>query len=264
MITYQHIGKCGRFANQIFQIAGTIAVAERSGQAWAFPEWKNWDAQDRFGTTEDIDVQKYFVNPLPRLPVEIPGYMESFTSLGYFWGYQPLFLSGGNWDLSSIHFQSEKYWKGHENVIRHYMTMHQEPDYLDATALHIRHGDYSGWNEGYHPRCSIDYYRKALECVNNEILVFSDDNPGAAAMMDLIGREYKIIDKGYLESFAIMKKCKNFITANSSYSMAAAYLGDQPGKIITAPAQWFGPSFGGPEDTAAMARDIYPDNCIVL
>jgi hypothetical protein len=43
-----------------------------------------------------------------------------------------------------------------------------------------------------------------------------------------------------MEDFALMKKCKHFIIANSSFSAMAALLADQPGKIVVSPKKWFG------------------------
>ena len=260
MIVYSSLGKCGRFGNQIMQAAGTIATGLKYGHEFAFNDWKNYDAQERFGTLEDIDVQKYFVNPLPKMPEGV-----LWIPVSYYWGYRDILLpQHGNYDFSGIHFQSDKYWKGYEATIRHYMTMKDEPDYIDATAVHVRKGDYSAWNEGYHPQQSLQYYAQALKHVSNEIYLFSDDNKQASKMLDQIGVKYTLIDMGYIDSFAIMKKCKHFITANSSYSLAAAMLADQPAKIIITPGdeRWFGSSFGG--GYKEMSHDIFPEGSIQI
>jgi len=258
-ICYSQLGKCGRFANQIMQAAGLISIGLKYGHEFYFPEkWINHDAAERFGTTEDIEVYKYFVNPLPVMPEGI-----AWTPVNYFWGHREIMLPPyGNYDFSGIHFQSDKYWKGYEATIRHYMTMKDEPEYIDACAVHVRHGDYSGFNEGYHPRCGIDYYRKAMEFVSTHILLFSDDIKGASEMFDEIGVKYTAITDDYLKSFRIMKRCKEFVIANSSYSLAAAMLADQPGKIIVCPKDWFGPAFGG--GYKEMSNDIYPEGSVIL
>lgn len=260
MITYSSLGRSGRFCNQIMQIAGTIATGLKYGHEYGFPEWKNWDAQERFGTQEDIYVQKYFVNPLPPAPEGI-----QYIPVNYYWGYREIMLPiHSNYDFAGIHFQSDKYWKGYESTIRHYMTMKDEPEWLDATIFHWRAGDYSDWNQGYHPRCSIDYYRRAAELVTGDILITSDNIREFSKMMDEIGLKYSIINEGYLETFKIMKRCKNFVIANSSYSLAAAMLSDQPGKMVITPGDehWFGTSFG--PDYKEMSHDIFPEGSIQI
>ena len=56
MMTFSKLGRQGRLANQMFQIAGTIGIAIKSGQKYGFPKWINHDAKDLLGSTEDIEV----------------------------------------------------------------------------------------------------------------------------------------------------------------------------------------------------------------
>src|SRR5579864_527461 len=142
MLTFLNLGKLGRMGNQMFSIMGTIAIATRSQQSYAFPIWRNYDARDRFGTNESIDLFNHFVNELPELP---PG--VDFEEIPYEWGFQDLYLPVGNWNLNS-HFQCPIYFDTCPDLIRHYFRMKDEPGPIDAIAVHVRRGDY---DDKYHP-----------------------------------------------------------------------------------------------------------------
>ena len=85
-------GGLGRFGNQCYTISGVIGIAEKSGQPFAFPHWKNYD-NALFGG-EVTDFEDYFENPLPRMNG------ESFNEYGYFWGYRDIVLNG-NWSIAT-------------------------------------------------------------------------------------------------------------------------------------------------------------------
>lgn len=251
MLTYKNLGRLGRFANSLFEIAGTIGIAVKSGQNFGFPQFINYDAKERFGSTEDIDVYKYFVNQLPELPMEIP-----FHEYPYFWGYRDIRFPEGNWNMNA-HFQSPKYFDHCIDIVRHYFTMWDEQK-LSSTAVHLRFGDY---DDSYHPRPKIEYYTAALNHIpeDSELLLFSDDNDLAERLLrQCTDRYFKTVNHNYLNSFICMKSCKHFVCGNSSYSMMAAILSDQPGKIITAPKKWFG------DHVELETHDLYPENCIII
>ncbi len=257
-VTYRQLGRYGRFANGVFQVMSTIGIARKNGMDFKFPQWINHDHKERFGSTEDVDIYKHLVNDLPLWTGEM--YPERFVN----WGYEEVFLTG-NTDIFG-HLQSERFFKNGIAEVRHYLTFKDEPGDLDAVAVHWRAGDYQeGGADVYHPRCSREYYVQAMQQFPREapFLVFSDDWALAALMFDSIGDDLgvriQIIrpEINYIESFKIMKNCHSFICANSSYSLAAAILADQPGKKIVAPALWFGKPAGG-------LRMDYPQNCIVI
>lgn len=253
MITSLSVGKLGRFANGAFMICSSIGVARRNSQDFAFNRWMNWDAQN-FGTDEDIEVYKYFANPLPSLYLD----PARFQPYHYFWGYRQLDLPYGNWSLDA-HMQSEKYFLHCIDEIRHYMTMVDEDKY-NAIALHYRGGDYIDDPDAYHPRCSFEYYQEALKHVpiDMPIFLFSDSMQDAIKVVGKLGRRYVPIEKDYLESFQIMKGCRHFITANSSFSLLAAILADSPDKIVVCPRRWFG------EVAQLDTTDLYPQNSIII
>lgn len=256
--TFSQLGRYGRFANGMYQIAGTIGIARRNNMDFAFPEWKNYNHQDQFGSTEDIDVQKYFENRLPLYDgPQLPG-------RGVPWGYQDV-ISDRSTDLQG-HFQSVKYFEHCLDEVKWYFRMKDEPPLNDYVAIHCRLGDYGNQpspqhpdGNPHHPRMEMSYYEPAMsEFPGRKFLVFSDDIPACKAMFgDTVSYSE---GNDYLGDFRLMKRCHSFIIGNSSYSAMAAVLGDAPDKKIVAPHPWF----GGPYLESLDAKDIYSEDWIVI
>lgn len=248
VVTFNSLGRYGRFANQLWQIAGVIGIARRNQFDFAFPEWINHDHRDRFGSSEDVDVQKYFVNPLPLYSG--PSLPDRFID----WGYHDVVVRQST-SLSG-HLQSPRYFEHCIDEVRHYFRMLDEPKPNDYCAIHLRRGDY---DNAYHPRLESDYYREAVGRFpsNQRFLVFSDDQKAARLMFN--ENRFDFADGDYLTDFRLMKTCKHFIIANSAYSAMAAVLGEAPDKQVVAPRPWFGPAY-----TNITGEDIYNHDWTVI
>jgi len=251
MITYAKLGRMGRFANGIFQIAGTIGVATKKGYDFSFPYWMNHDHKGQFGSTEDIDVQKWFINPLPLC--DDP---DRFPERWVHWGFHGFDIPD-NHSLCG-HFQAPRYFSHCMDLIRFYFKMKDEPEPNDYCAIHYRAGDYENDQAGYHPRCTKEYYWKAMAHFpqQQKYIIFSDSHEEARQMF--YGINCTFADGNYLEDFRLMKTCKDFIIANSSYSLMPAILGEHPDKKIVCPSRWFG------EVAGINGNDCYPENSIVI
>lgn len=244
--TFNMLGRYGRLCNQMYQIAGVIGVARKNGCDFAFPYWKNYDHLERFGSSEDIDIQRHFVNPLPLYDgPTLPDHPVP-------WGYSEVKLKESV-SLSG-HFQSEKFFDHALDEVKWYFSMKDEYPQSDHIAIHVRRGDY---DDAYHPRVPESYYRKAMSRFpEGKFLVFSDD---VAACREMFGSEVEYATGDYLDDFKRMKSCRHFIVGNSSYSAMAAILGEAKDKQIIAPRPWFGPKY-----TGITGEDIYGDGWIVL
>lgn len=251
MLTFTQLGRIGRFGNQAFQVASTIGIAVRNKHNFCFPVWKNWDHVERFGSEEDIDIHAHLVNPLPEFR------NVQYQSVWVDWGYRQLgFPAQGCYDLAG-HMQSESYFKHCIDLVRHHFTFKDEPEQNEYTVIHYRAGDYTHGSDTYHPRQSADYYQRAMERIPGNYLVFSDDPREAR---EVIGSNADYVEgNDYLTDFKLMKKCKSFIGANSSFSLMAAILGNHPGKQMAFPALWFGDAAGG-----LSTKDLYPENSIII
>ena len=155
-------------------------------------------------------------------------------------------------------YQSENYFKPIEKVIRKEFTL-KEPlspiaqdisnqilDNENSVSIHIRRGDYVLDKETniHHGTCELDYYKKAIEYIKDKIqspvfFIFSDDIQWSK---ENIKEENSFFIsspeiKDY-EELIIMSNCRHQIIANSSFSWWAAWLNQNPDKIVIAPQKW--------------------------
>jgi len=239
MITRTNINsiqETGRLGNQMWAIASTIGIAKRNSTDYSFLRWS---------------YQEWFKNELPN-NYDINYYLRSnkfrlYTETSPY--YQDINLDNSYaWDLHG-YFQSYKYFEDYRNIIRHYFT----PDFKmndfskDMVAVHVRRGDYLNL-QNTHPILSKEYYQNAMEMFPGEkFLIFSDDIEWAMTYgwFDPSYCTFKVDERANstdvpldLLHLMYMSQCKSFIIANSSFSWWAAYLNNNPNKIVVAPRTW--------------------------
>jgi hypothetical protein len=123
--------------------------------------------------------------------------------------------------------------------------MHQN----QSVAVHVRHGDYTSeqFKKVYYTQ-KADYYRKAMELILKRMddqkvkfYFFSDDIEWCRQVF----AEYEncvfvdhMISEDHHSDFMLMRQCKHFITANSTFSWWGAWLKEQAGVVIV-PAKWY-------------------------
>ena len=153
--SYNFLGSNGRLGNQLFQIAGTIGRAHKSGDRTQahFPQWKYSD---------------YFCIP-----------SKHFEA-----------TSGPSQKIGREYLQDLSEFSGCEDYVREVFqpselaTSQMNAAYGDLlvghrTAVHVRRGDYVA-NISSHPPCPAHYFRRAMGIVREKFpdtvfLVFSDD-----------------------------------------------------------------------------------------
>jgi hypothetical protein len=228
MITFSQLGRYGRTGNAMFEIAGTIGIAQKCGHEFGFPYWRNYDQETRFGGGEDIDIQKWFKNELPEMA------NNYYNTYNVAWGYHDITIP--DWTDLHGHMQSERYFLHCEDLIRHYFTFkNQTPLQHNTVAIHFRGGDYGS---DYHPHCTTEYYTNALKKFGTglKLRVFSD-SPELAK--DIIGKQAEYIEGNHsMVDMELMSRCDYHIIANSTFSWWGAWLSGSS-KVI-APRRWFG------------------------
>ena len=265
MVTSLGIGKNGRAGNQLFQIAATLGLAAKHNDVAVFPKWHC------SYTNKDMSV--YFKNPInqsyngePVIDYKEPHFHYSEIP------YQP------NLNLVG-YFQSPKYWEHCIPLIRHHfepseavsesMKKYWRPD--STCSIHVRRGDFSGVSKSVHGDiCDLAYYEKAISIVRGRvhldaIIVFSDDIewckrnfPTYYVFIEngLSGDKIHRENKTDVEELFLMSFCNHNIISNSSFSWWAAWLNENPNKIVVAPKRWFNNDFN--------TKDLISDSWIKI
>ena len=156
-------------------------------------------------------------------------------------------------------WQSEKYFKDIESLVRESFTLKNSPTVktealiekvsgCNSVSIHIRRKDYVNIQKTnrLHGICSLEYYNQAVDLickkVNNPIFfIFSDDIDWAKANLKINCPLFYVSDKNTpdYEELIIMSNCKHNIIANSSFSWWGAWLNKNENKIVITPKEWF-------------------------
>jgi hypothetical protein len=112
----------------------------------------------------------------------------------------------------------------------------------DLIGLHIRRSDYVQ-KQNYHPLCTLDYYKEALEKLPKKVpVVVVSDDPEWCSDQSIFDSDRFLISESddNIVDMCILSTCKYHIIANSSFSWWGAWLANSE-KVI-APKVWFGPA----------------------
>ena len=108
----------------------------------------------------------------------------------------------------------------------------------ESVSIHVRRGDLLKIKNAH--VLPLGYYKKSVGVIieklkNPKFYIFGDDIEWCKNNFDWI--ENKVFVSGNIveQDFELMKNCKHNVIANSSFSWWAAYLNDNPKKIVIAP-----------------------------
>lgn len=228
-ISFTRLGRLGRLGNQLFQVAVTMATAEKHGVPYILPGWKYL----RYFTINPIQVNKKDLK-----------FDEQYRYLGQ--KYKPIPYHDNRLNLDG-YFQSIKYFQDTDaifNIKIKNRIVNKAHAIIKSikrpiASMHIRRGDYLHLQECYR-QLGIDYYTKAADiCDCTTYLVFSDEINWCKNNFKLPEHNTCFIHESVILDMAIMSLCDANIIANSSFSWWGAYLGNAE-KIIM-PKKWFGP-----------------------
>lgn len=118
----------------------------------------------------------------------------------------------------------------------------------NSVAMHVRRGDYlTGAAARLYVSLDRAYYDEALGYLNGKIsdlkiYIFSDDIEWCKQVFTDL-KNVVFVDSSISTSqhidLELMKNCKHFIIANSTFSWWASWLSDHSEKIVIAPDHWF-------------------------
>lgn len=175
-------------------------------------------------------------------------------------GFDPALLAASDGLYLSGYFQSEKYFKDIEGILREELGVRRPPDGRNLAAadairagnsasLHIRRGDYvtSPATRATHGALGTEYYRACAAHLGDRVpdlrlFVFSDDPAWAKRELALPFPTTAVDWNGPAaahEDLRLMSLCRHHVIANSSLSWWGAWLGGNPGRIVLAPKAWF-------------------------
>ncbi len=280
----------GRLANQMFQYAAGKALASRLGATLAF---------DGYSARHDTKHLPLVLGSF-NLQAPITSFDKSWLdrqrvkiarrfNVGRLRGLQLFVEHGFDYDarFEQIHdscylvggWQSCRYFAGIENELVHDFAfagtlsaparqaaamIQSRPDTI---GIHVRRGDYVGNPRtlARHGICDVEYYRRALAAISMDIdavtpVIFSDDIDRARNELADLADAYYVAGTTPEEDLHLMAMCQHNIIANSTFSWWAAWLNQNPGKIVVAPRQWFGPKLMLKHNT----KDLFPDGWILL
>ena len=155
------------------------------------------------------------------------------------------------------YFQCDKYFKEIENEIKKEFTFvdsiteGKEKDMLDdiqnsnSILINIRRTDYL--NTSFHGVFGSDFVNDAVAMIrekveNPKFFIFSDDVDWCRDNLHVENSvlvDHTYAGKKFETYLQLMVNCKHFIIPNSTFAWWAAWLCDNPNKIVIAPQKWF-------------------------
>ena len=179
--------------------------------------------------------------------------------------------------LKENFWQNEKYFKNIESDIRDEFTLKKPLDNRFANvikqientpsvSMHLRRGDYvdDKKTKAVHDVCDLEYYNRAIDIILAQVnsptfFIFSDDIDWAEDNLKVPHPAFWVsnLEGKDHEELLLMSKCKHNIIANSTFSWWAAWLNQNPNKIVVAPKQWF-------VDKTSEEVDILPQKWIKI
>ena len=156
------------------------------------------------------------------------------------------------------YWHDERYFSDFREIIAQDFAMRgdHQSDYLEpiasseAVCLHVRRTDFVNiaTELEYRTQCGEYYYRQAIDLISEkhkdiQIFGFSDDVEWCEENMKLqhpitwIPESEAGVKGG--THFWLMRQCKHFIIPNSTFAWWAAWLSENPSKMVVCPKQWY-------------------------
>jgi hypothetical protein len=277
----------GGLGNQMFQYALGKSLAETHGVPLKL-DIRGYERPKRKETVRIYELNRYNIHASIATNAEIKTLQRQKRLLDIVFGrkhiyqeksfsYDPAVFSVGLDMYVSGYWQSYKYFQDIDSMVKRDFTLIESSTdevaklmtdiaRADSVAVHVRRGDYvsNAHANAFHGVCSLGYYHEAIRYIKSQIetphfFVFSDDIPWCRANLSL-PNSVRFMDysgRNTHEDMRLMRACKHFIIANSTFSWWGAWLSSYSKKIVVAPKQWF-------QAQEIKQDDLIPPNWIVL
>jgi SAM-dependent methyltransferase len=213
-LSFSQLGRYGRLGNQLFQLAGTLGLAEKRGMTAAFPAW---------------EYEKYFDISLPHGDLHPDQVKERFFH------HHEWDIPEGGGDLLG-YLQSEKYFGStrlalKKVFVRECKAKFPEPFQRETILIQVRRGDYVG-NPNYY-QLPPTFYLDALlayfpDWQSYNLLFVSDDIEYCKTSFEGLPNAYFSTGNTDIQDLALASACDHFIISNSSFGWWCAWLGEKP------------------------------------
>ena len=172
------------------------------------------------------------------------------------------------------YWHDERYFRDYREAIARDFAMRGEhqSDFLEpilgseSVCLNVRRTDFVdiAAEREYRTECGEDYYRQAIDKVleqHDEIQIFgfSDDVEWCENNLHLqkpvTWIPHTEAGAKFGRYFWLMRQCKHFIIPNSTFAWWAAWLSENPDKMVVCPKQWY-------NDPSQQSEGLLPDDWI--
>lgn len=250
----------GQLGNNLFQVAAASALAWDNGAVPLFP--------GLLGKGKDL--RKNYKNVLfrcdtSRLPVR-SSYVHKDREEGYVpISYQPNMTLQG-------YFVSEQYFAHHrERILELFAPREEDLAYIEekygwilehpnAVGVQVRfyHEDSKG---NFFIQYGKDYFTKAMALFPEDTLfvVSSDNIPFARSQLPNLPNVVYLTGEPYHIDFYLLSMCKDNIISNSTFGWWAAWLNQNPDKIVVHPKHYFHPNWYG-----TRCPDTWPEEWVEI
>lgn len=275
----------GGLGNQFFQYAFGRAYEEKNGERLDLDTWSFYRDKLRNYELDNYNIKKgkkrfwrrVFCNIVWELKTHI-GHTAWLEKLAKMECEKEVFLVQ-DIDIKDAYmvgcWQNVKYFEEYSDIIKKELTYKGaltdvQKDLItnmkkeQSVAMHIRRADYlTATCKKIYADVDKAYYLDALEYIRKmsgelKIYIFSDDiewcKQEFADLENCIFVDNTISATQYTD-LEIMRSCKHFIIANSTFSWWGAYLAEYENKIIVAPKRWLVNDVSNQRIIDALAKD---------
>lgn len=239
----------GQLANVCFQAATVIATSLRNNINYALPLTSGKRNQ--------------FPDYFPHLPKMQEWNGEIFNSIQYrekkFGIYEPL---PNDPDLHlQGYWQSFRYFNDYRKEVIEALALPKYEMKKGYVSLHIRRGDSLNFIHKL-PQPTDKYINEALDIFKcYKILVFSDDLEYCKEKFK--GGQFEFCEEqDAKKAIGLMAACEHNAIVNSTFSLFASWLNDNPNKVVVSPHResWFTEAY----KDRLSAQDLIPDEYIQI